>query len=342
MVEGSSSLPSAKKRAFPSVEQLEDRDVPSSTPLVGAFSSGSTFTAFTNAKHQGALSAFTNAAGQLAVTAQADGQSTTFLAPAGTTSLVLLGSQRSPSVIQNTTTLPAVEVGGSRHDVIFTGNGGTVGSPADLVFAGGGYDTVYSLVGVHTLYTAGDGRDLVITNPNNTLIVDPKDQVVTFFANGRTPGSGTVALVNGTLYISPTNNGSTTSIDYFKNTVVLTTDLGDGNGTQTFTYRKQDVNFVAFFGGTGNDFFSNNTRLSEAVYGSGGQDTLTSGFGAFSLLKGSGGNDILTVRSRVFDVSGNGGADTITALTYNKRDVFRTDAQDTVIGFRAGETVVSP
>ncbi len=327
----------------PCVEELEARDVPSSTPLVGAFSSGTAFTVFDGAKHQAALSAFTNAAGQLAVTAQADGQSTTFLAPAGTTSLVLLGSQRAPNVIQNTTTLPAVEVGGRKSDTIFTGNGGTVGSPADLVLPGGGKDVVYSLVGVHTLVTAGGGSDLVITNPNNTVVADSRDQVVTFFAGGRTPGSGTVALVNGVLYISPTNNGSTTSVDYGpRDTVVLTTDLGDGNGPQTFTYSRQSVNFVAYFGGTGNDVFVNNTRIDQAAYGSGGNDTLISGFGSYALEKGSGGNDTLIGRARVNDLSANGGVDTLFALAGQGHNIFRTNAQTTVVGQARGDVVVSP
>jgi Ca2+-binding RTX toxin-like protein len=259
---------------------------------------------------------------------------------AAVTSVFVQGAEHGVNVIQQNTSLPSVLLGGDRADTIFGGTG------LNQIDPGKGHDTVYALLGVNTISVAGEGTDRVFTNFGAVVSADNQDTVVRFFGPGRTPGAPFIGfdttLNDSALYITPSNNGSSVTLDpgADKGDVVATYDLGDGNGLQTQTF--SGVQTIAYFGGAGNDTFVDNTRLPGAAYGSAGNDTLYGGTGAFFILKGSGGNDVLVGRARHNDLSGNGGADVLTDLGNGRADIFRVDALDTVFGLMAGDITISP
>jgi Ca2+-binding RTX toxin-like protein len=232
--------------------------------------------------------------------------------------------------ISNNTSLNSLLLGGAGNDTILSGAGN------DTIDGGSGRDVMYDLLGTNTITSNDGGADRVFTNAQSTATVGANDRLVTFFTPNRTPGSGTVSLENGVLYITPSNNGTSVVLNEAGTKIVLTYDFGNGPVTQTFS--KRDVQYIAYFGGTGNDLFVNNTRIDEVAYGSAGNDTLVGGMGDFTLMKGSGGNDTLTGRARRNDLSGNAGADTLTSQ--GGHTTFRTDSADSV-GARPGDLIVA-
>lgn len=308
------------------LEQLESKDMPSSVSVIGgqllvSVDGGGTHTVSVD-----------NAGGAYVVTL--DGQTSSF-DKNGVNSLKVTGDVRGVNIIQNNTSLSAVLTGGNLSDTIFGGAG------ANTIDPGRGDDVVYALLGTNTISTKGDGFDRVFTNFGASVTKDLRDELTTFFMPGRTPGAGSIGVVDGVLYIAPTNNGSFVSIDKGpKGQIQVTYDLGGGGGTQVALFA--GVSRIAYFGGTGSDTYINNTTVNEAAYGSAGNDSITSGLGDFSLLKGSGGNDTLTLRAKNGDVSGNGGADLIIRTQLWGQDTFRVDALDTVIGAGPNDVFISP
>lgn len=250
----------------------------------------------------------------------------------GVTDVRVFGGIRNDDVSNNTSTnITAFLFAGD--DTFIAGTG------TNTVYGGAGKDVLYALTGQSTVVSNDDGNDAdrVYVSATAKVFTDNKDQLVTFFANGRTPGSGIVQLDSNVLYITPLNNGSITTIEQVGNLVLVTYDFG--NGPQFAVFNKQDVKVIAYFGGTGNDLYVNNTNIEEAAYGSAGNDTIVGGFGAFNLLKGSGGNDTLIARGNRADVSANGGIDTITVQQQTKATV-RTNANTTLIGIDQNDLVV--
>lgn len=240
----------------------------------------------------------------------------------GVNQVVVVGGNRADD-ISNNTSVNLTADGGRGDDTIFGGTG------VNNLTGGQGRDVIYSLLGTTTVNAADDNQaDRVYVGNGASVSADPNDQVVTFFAKGRVPGSGLVQLDGGVLYITPTNAGTTVSIDEVDKQIVVTYNFG--NGPQVATFNKKDVNVIAYFGGSGNDTYVNNTKIEEAAYGAAGNDTLVGGFGDFNLLKGSGGNDTLIGRGKRVDASGNGGADVI--VLGPKVNTVRTDALDVVVG----------
>jgi Ca2+-binding RTX toxin-like protein len=233
--------------------------------------------------------------------------------------------------ISNNTSVNSLLLGGAGSDTILSGAGN------DTIDSGPGRDVVYDLLGTNTITSTDGGGDRVFTNAQSSASVSPNDRLVTFFTPNRTPGSGTVSLENKVLYITPTNAGTSVVLNESGGKLVLTYDFGNGPVTQTFG--RHDVEYIAYFGGTGNDLFVNNTRIDEVAYGSAGNDTLVGGMGDFSLMKGSGGNDTLTGRARRNDLSGNAGADTL--VSQGGHTTFRTDSADSVVGAQPGDLIVA-
>ncbi len=265
--------------------------------------------------------------------------------------LVLIGSNKAENVIQNNTNLDSVILGGNKRDTLFGGSGN------NFLSGRAGGDNIYSLLGVNTVDIRGQGKDRVFTNVGATVLSNKNDLVVRFFAPGRTPGVPFIGQeADGVLYITPSNNGSSVIITpgLTPTSISVTYDLGVGLGSQTVSF--SNVKAIAYFGGTGDDVYINETTIGseaanfpEAIYGSAGNDILLSGFGPYSILKGSGGDDLLGLRSVDGDVSGNGGQDTITLLgpfdgtpTNKRRYVVRTDPFDTVLGAIPQDVFISP
>jgi hypothetical protein len=309
------------------VEALEDRALPSVTLAGDAV----------NVRLEGPgpqTLSFDIVGDQLQVTE--NGVATLFNA-ADVNSLVAVGARGSVNVIQNNTGIDFTALGGNRGDTIFGGSG------ANVIEGGGGRDTIYALLGLNTISTAGDGPDYVLTNNGAAVTADDRDTLVRFFAPGRTPGTPAISLEGGVLYLTSSNGGSSILIEDGQRrgdvTVTYDLDLTDDVGPVTASF--SGVEFISWFGGSGADTYLNNSRVSEAAYGSGGADSLTGGFGAKSVLKGSGGDDSLTGRARENDLSGNGGADLITSVNPG-RDVFRVDLLDAVYGADNRDLFITP
>lgn len=246
--------------------------------------------------------------------------------------LVLVGGDKVDDITNNTN-VPGVTYGGAGGDTVMGGTGN------DVTVAGAGKDIVYDLLGVNTVISNDDNvKDTVFVNFNSTVTSGKQDQVVTFFAPGRTPGSGSVTLEKGVLYLAPNNNGNQFVLNQVGNKVVLNYNLNNGTGLQTVVYNKKDIKFIAFFGGTGNDVYINNTNISEASYGSAGRDLIFGGFGGLNLLKGSGDSDVLVGRGKKNDLSSNGGNDVLGALF--GQTTFRTRDGDVFVSFNQKDLVV--
>lgn len=291
------------------LEQLETRDCPSSATLSG----GVLTVLLTGASPL--LSVNPGATADAALVVVNNGPAQAF---AGVTSLVLIGAQNQPNIIENNTALPATIFGGNKADTLFGGAGN------DVIGAGRGKDVVYDLLGANQIDASGDGPDRVFTNAASGAVVDSQDRLVSFFAPGRGPNAGVASLEGGVLYLAPPANGSSTVLSGDRRSIVLTTDWA---GTQTF----QGVKQIAYFGGSGDDTYINLTGVDDVFYGAGGNDTLLGGTGKYSLGKGSGGNDLVVGRAKVNDLSGNAGADLLFALV-GRANVFRVDGQDTTFG----------
>lgn len=309
------------KNHNPGLEQLESRRLPAVT-----FTNGVVFAQAPDRGEHG-ISAF---GGPDNFSVAMDGVVSTF---SGVKQLVAVAG-RGGGAIQNNTNVPALLLGGSGRDTLFTGTG------SDVALPGPGQDVVYSLLGRHQIVTAGQGQDRVFSNPNNSLQAGPEDRVVTFFQDGRTPGSNRAELVDGVLYLTPPNGGSFTQLSQTGSTIILATDWSAG--TQTFN--RKDVVQIAYFGGSGDDTFVNDTSIDDVFYGSAGDDLLVGGTGDYSLAKGSGGDDTIVVRARRNDLSANSGTDTLIALDGRGDNTFRIDqgAVDSVFGSAPGDLFLSP
>lgn len=245
--------------------------------------------------------------------------------------ITMIGGNKADD-FSNNTSINATIIGNDGNDTIIGGVGN------DIIDAGNGKDVVYDLLGVNTINAKDNQPDRVYTNAASLAAVDAKDQFVNFFATGRTPGTGVVSLEQGVLYITPTNNGSSLVINQLNNKIVVTYNFNDGLGVKTLFFNKNDVKTIAYFGGTGNDLYVNNTKIEEAAYGSAGNDVIVSGFGDFNLLKGSGGDDVLIARGKRADLTGNSGTDFLFGCP--GRTTYRTDAFDLIFGFGKDDLLV--
>ena len=211
--------------------------------------------------------------------------------------------------------IPAVIDGGKGDDMI------QAGAANDVISNG---EIVYDILGTNVLNGLGGKPGLFFSNAASTVLSDPADTVVRFFDVGRTPGSGSVQLVGGVLYLTPPDGGTSTQLLQSGKSVVLVSDWA---GVQFFD--KSAINVIAYFGGSGDDSYSNHTKITEVVYGGlAGNDTLTGGKGDFAFLKGGGGNDTIVGRAKRNDLAGNGGADVL--VSFAGKSKLRADALDTV------------
>ncbi len=308
----------------PALEVLESRDLPSVTLLNG--------TLFILEQGPGIHTVSVDSvAGQIQVT-EGDGSgfnnAVSLFDSSLVTGVIVAGSANGVNVIQQNTSLSCILQGGNRGDTIIGGSG------SNLINGGGGHDVLYSLLGKNIISSYGGGEDYILTNYPALVFADSQDTVVRFFGPGRAPGQPFIgfdpSLGDGVLYITPSNNGSWVVIDPgpTKDSVVASYDLGDGNGPQTQLFT--GVQFISYFGGSGNDAYLNNTRIGEAAYGGAGNDFVVGGTGDVSFLKGLGGGDVVVGRGDHNDISGNAGADFLVDLGHHRDDVIRTDAADLV------------
>lgn len=189
------------------------------------------------------------------------------------------------------------------NNTIVTGNGNDniYGGQGDTIAAGSGTDIIYDILGSNTISVAAhQGTDYIFANATSTVTgSQARDHVVSFFAAGRTAGSGTLVLDSGVLYFTANNNGDTYIVNQVGNKIVATYNLNDGTGFHTQTFDKSQVQQLANFGGAGNDYFINNTDISDVQYGQGGNNVVIGGYGALDLEKagGASGNSLVVGRS---------------------------------------------
>lgn len=232
------------------------------------------------------------------------------------------------------------------------GNNNIYGGPNDTINIGAGNNIVYSILGPATVSIAPHlGRNFIFVSAQGTVNgATANDRIAVFFAAGRTPGSGSLVLENGTLYFTANNNGNQFTLNQVGNKLVATYNLNDGAGFRTQVFNKADVKLLANFGGSGNDTFINNSSVPDVQYGAGGNNLLIGGFGALNLEKagGAAGTSVAIGRSPVYnDLNGSGSANITTTLIVNPfaaQNVIRTNnPADQVYGFIDGRDVfISP
>jgi hypothetical protein len=258
----------------------------------------------------------------------ADGQVTLFNSTL-VKSMILVGAPTGFNDITNLTSVPSKIVGGNVGNMLqaFGGN--------DTIICGAGPDTVYDILGANKVVSLiGVAKDTLFVNAASVTLSKVNDQVVSFFGTGRTPGSGSVQLVNGVLYLTPDNNASFTTLDKVGTNIVVTTSYA---GSKVFDQSK--IKYIGYFGGSNDDVFINNTVVSEVAYGGvGGDDIMIGSFSSFSFMKGGNGNDYLMSRAKKADLSGNGGNDVLQSAS--PITVFRIDQFDILVGRKKTDLVV--
>lgn len=264
------------------------------------------------------------------VTLTADGKVTNF---DNVSRLALFGNANTFNDITNGTSLPSTIVGGPKGNMLqaFGGN--------DVIFCGSGADTVYDILGTNQVISLdGSGaKDTLFVNAASSTVSKNFDQVVKFFDSGRTPGSGSVQFVNGVLYLTPSNEGTNTLVTQTLTRVNVTVNYG--GILKSYAFKRDQVKYIGYFGGSGNDRFVNNTSISEVAYGGlGGDDVMFGNVGTFSFMKGGGGNDTIVGRSQRNDLSGNGGNDVL--ISMNGTTVFRTDFVDFIVNRKSRDRLL--
>lgn len=243
-------------------------------------------------------------------------------------SLSLVGSKTAFNDITNLTSLNSVIVGGDKGNMLqaFGGN--------DTILCGAGADTVYDILGTNRVVSVGTvTKDTLFVNAASVTLAKGGDQVVRFFDVGRTPGAGSVQLVNGVVYITPSNGGTSAVVSQLGGKTTVQTSFAG-----TFTFNSK-VNYIGYFGGGGDDFYLNNSTIPEVAYGGiGGNDVMVGNLGTFSFMKGGGGNDTIIGRADRNDLAGNGGVDVLFSL--RGVSVFRLDAMDAFNSRKRGDQVV--
>lgn len=304
---------------MPRLEQLERRDCPAGGVVSGIFFDAPSGTLTLVGTNGDDVADVRNVAANTPTVQATLNGAVRFFDASRVTKIVLLGLNGDDDLSTFNTALPAVIDAGAGDDMV------QAGGANDVVFTGKGRDTVYDILGTNVLASVDDGKeDLLFSNAASLVLSDGADRVVSFFAAGRAPGAGSVSLEAGVLYLTPPDGGSSTQLFRQGANVLLVTSWA---GVQTFAAR--DVQFVAYFGGAGDDTFVNNTNVREVGYGGlGGNDTLTGGNSSFTFLKGGGGNDVLVGRAKVNDLAGQSGADVLVSLAGKSK--LRTDALDTV------------
>lgn len=299
------------------LEELEGRVVPAVVSLTNGLLSvvGNDGGSVVQVSQQGAT-----------VRVSADNVITLFPA-AAVTSISLVGGRNGFNDLTNLAPINSTIVGGDFGNTLqaFGGN--------DTIFGGLGSDTIYDILGTNVVNSQrGTAKDTLFVNAASTTLSKANDQVVSFFGAGRTPGSNSIQLINGVLYLTPDNDGSTTTVTPAGGMLVVAMDA------RTMLFPINAVQYIGYFGGQGNDTYVNGSTVPEVAYGGlGGNDTLVGNVGFTSFMKGGGGNDVIVGRSLSNDLSGNDGNDVLYAV--NGSTVFRTDGNDFLTP-RNGDRVV--
>jgi hypothetical protein len=130
---------------------------------------------------------------------------------------------------------------------------------------------------------------ITTTGASTVTGAQANDVRVNFFASGQGATTGSVYLSNGVLYMVANNYlFNNFQVKQSGSNIVVTYNLGHGNKTATFN--ASDVHFLAGYGSSGVDTFSNNTAIGDSfVAGGGGSATLQGGKGFNQLDAGYGG-----------------------------------------------------
>ena len=271
----------------PIIEHLENRNCPSSVSLDG---------------------------GVLSVVGSVRADHVTLTAPDSSTVRVQINQSAYLFAVSDVDAVFVYGRGGADNIQDFTGRA--------EIYSGRGRDFVYAIIGPNYV-DGGLGRDLLAVSEAGYQIPDARDTVVEFFQS--TPPGKIWLDSNGIIQIRPDNDtGTITQIDMTADAYLVT--YTDSDEVLQLYFSLADVRGIGYFGGSGQDSFTNNTRLAQVAYGAGGDDTMIGGFGR-GLLKGSGGNDTITGRGTRDDLSGNSGTDILNAFGIG-RSTLRVDSLD--------------
>lgn len=295
----------------PSLERLENREVPATTTLLGGT------LAIIGDQRADVVDVFVNNAGR--IIANVNGVSQSFAA--AQVQRVFLDGQGGDDVLTNqVATIADFLRGGSGDDTL------QAFGTSSVVLGEGGNDSLYAIVGAGAVLDGGPGRDRIIGNATSIIFNGPADRPNVVFGVAAQP----VQLIQGVVYFLGTvNNDSAQITEQFGKLFVTY------NG-QSFVFNKQDVDSFATVLGAGDDLIINNSSVSTVAYGAGGNDTLIGG-SADDLLKGGGGNDFIVGNAGDDDLSADPGIDFVFAgpgrdiVRIDQFDVFFVDNRDLLI-----------
>lgn len=202
-------------------------------------------------------------------------------------------------------------IGGKRLSNIFAGPGN------NSITGGSGFNAIYDILGTDTI-DGGTGTGYLLVNAQSTVKASANEQVVTFFQTVFTNTKSPVLLQkdvngNGILYLLPQVQTAVSFVISNGAANTVNVSYADVNGVQSFSFQKNQISWLAFFGGPGGNQVTNNTEINSVFYGGKGNDVIIGGFG-INVLKGHSGQDIVFGRGRMNDLSvGAGAASTIYA-----------------------------
>ena len=160
-------------------------------------------------------------------------------------------------------------------------------------------------------------------------------------------GSGALIFLSGTtIEVYGSNNGDT-GVVAMKNGAV-DVSVSNARGRDDVQFSASQVGAIEYFGGNGNNNFTNDTSLTGYLYGGSGNNVLTGGSGLDYLIASSGGTNVLNAGAgfEVFEVVGNGantlnggsGYDTMIAYSGNNHLVGGT-GYDVILAFGGQNTI---
>jgi hypothetical protein len=248
-----------------------------------------------------------------------NGDGVTYLQGGTGKDTLIAGTNAKGSTYESDASGQATFVGGVGYTNMFGGKSGG----ADTIYAGSGRNAVYDILGTDTVY-GGTGSGYLIVNAQSQVFASAKEQVITFFQSqfgpvgGVTTGSPFVLQndVNGhgILYLAPQSISANWTINQTGSgaSAQLVVTYNDANGQQVATFAKSSVDWIASFGGTGNNTYVNNTDVNDVFYGGLGgatvQHTIIGGFG-INVLKGHGGTNFIEARGTFNDITAGSGTD---------------------------------
>lgn len=153
-------------------------------------------------------------------------------------------------------------------------------------------------------------------------------------------GSGATILLSGTtIEVFGSNNGDT-GVVAMKNGAV-DVSVSSSQGSDDVQFPASEVGAIEYFGGSGNNNFTNATSLTGYLYGGSGNNVLTGGSGVDYLFATSCGTNVLNAGSGVENLEAFGAGTNILNGGSGEDTMFTFAGNNTIVGGSGSSFIVA-